>query len=201
MQDKISTFKQHVREIASNSDFVHHKWFVKWHLEIVESIANELRELHPEADADLVEVMAWLHDYGKILSWERQYDRALLDKGRDKLIELGFSKDFANKAADYIEMHDKALEMDLRQAPIEVQISSSADGCSHLVGPFLPIFWHEATDKTFVNKTLEELMELNRKKIEKDWNYKIVLPEARKAFEARHTFHLEQAGQLPIKFV
>ncbi|HEU5187282.1 MAG TPA: HD domain-containing protein [Candidatus Saccharimonadales bacterium] len=201
MQDKISTFKQHVREISANPEFVHHKWFVKWHLEIVEKIANELCDLHPEADEDLVEVMAWLHDYGKILSWDRQYDRDLLNVGRDKLIELGFSKDFAHKAADYIEMHDKAQEMDLRQAPIEVQISSSADGCSHLVGPFLPIFWHEATDKTFVNKTLEELMELNRKKVEKDWNHKIVLPEARKAFEARHDFHFEQAGQLPIKFL
>jgi hypothetical protein len=201
MQDQISAFKQHVREIAANPDFVHHKWFVKWHLEIVEKIANELCESHPEADPDLVEVMAWLHDYGKILSWDRQCDRALLDKGRDKLIELGLSKTFADKAADYIEMHDKAQEMDLRHAPIEVQISSSADGCSHLVGPFLPIFWHEATDKTFVNKTLEELMDLNRKKIEKDWNYKIVLPEARKAFETRYKFQLEQAGQLPAKFL
>ncbi len=201
MRDTISAFKQHVREIAANPNFVHHKWFVKWHLEIVDRIANELRELHPEANPDLVEVMVWLHDYGKILDWDRQHERNLLDKGRDKLIELGLSKDFANKAADYIEMHDKSQEIDLRQAPIEVQISSSADGCSHLVGPFLPIFWHEATDKTFVNKTLEELMELNRKKIEKDWNYKIVLPEARKAFRAWYEFQLSQAGQLPTKFL
>lgn len=201
MQDKISAFKQHVREIANNPNFVHHKWFVKWHLEIAEKIANELRELHSEVDSDLVEVMVWLHDYGKILSWDRQYDRDLLDKGRDKLIELGFSNDFANKAADYIEMHDKSQEMDLRQAPIEVQISSSADGCSHLIGPFLPIFWHEATDKTFANKTFEELMELNRKKVEKDWNYKIVLPEAREAFETRYQFQLEQAGQIPTRLL
>jgi hypothetical protein len=201
MQEKVSAFKQHVREIANNPSFVHHKWFVKWHLEIVEKIALELRELHPEADRDLVEVMVWLHDYAKILNWDRQYDRNLLDTGRDKLIELGFSQDFANKAADYIEMHDKSQEMNLRQAPIEVQISSSADGCSHLVGPFLPLFWHEATDKTFTNKTLEELMELNRKKIDKDWNFKVVLPEVRKAFESRYKFHCEQAGELPIKFL
>jgi hypothetical protein len=125
----------------------------------------------------------------------------LLDKGRDKLIELGFSQDFANKAADYVEMHDKCREMDLRQAPIEVQISSSADGCSHMVGPFFPIFWHEATDKTFVNKTFEELMELNHKKLEKDWNHKIVLPEARKAFETHYRVLCEQSGDLPAKFL
>lgn len=201
MEEKIVRFKQHVQQIAINPAFVHHKWFVKWHLEIVEKIASELCEYYPEADKHLVMVMAWLHDYGKIISWENQYDRDLLNQGRDKLIEFGFTQEFANKAADYIEMHDKAKELDLRQAPIEIQISSSADGCSHLVGPFLPIFWHEATDATFVNKTLEELMDLNRKKVEKDWNYKIVLPEARKAFESRYKFQLEQAGQLPSQFL
>jgi hypothetical protein len=200
MQENIFAFKQHVREIAANPNFVHHKWFVRWHLEIVEKIALELCQLHPEADRDLVEVMAWLHDYGKILDFAQQYDRSLLDDGRDKLLELGFSEEFANKAADYIEMHDKYREIDLRQAPIEVQISSTADGCSHIVGPFLPIFWHEATDMTFTNKTLEELMGLNRKKIEKDWQFKIVLPEARRAFEARYQFHREQSGELPTSF-
>lgn len=201
MQTNILAFKHHVREVAGNPDFVHHKWFVTWHLEIVERIANELCESYPEADHDLVEVMVWLHDYAKILNFDRQYERSLLNVGRDKLIEIGFPEDFANKAADYIEMHDKSQEMDLHQAPIEVQISSSADGCSHMTGPFLPLFWHEATDQTFVNQTLAELMELNRKKIDKDWNYKIVLPEARKAFEQRYRFHREQTGDLPAKFL
>ena len=44
-------------------------------------------------------------------------------------------------------------------------------------------------------------MELNRKKVEKDWNHKIVLTEVRKAFEARYKFHLEQAGELPERFL
>jgi hypothetical protein len=201
MQEKILAFKQHVREIASDQNFVHHKWFIKWHLEVVEKIALELQQLRPEADRDLVEVLVWLHDYGKIIDFDRQHDRNLLDIGRDKLIELGFPHDFAAKAADYIELHDSYQKMDLRQAPIEVQISSTADGCSHLTGPFLPIFWHEATDKTFTGKTLEELMALNRKKIEKDWNYKIVLPEARTAFESHYQFHREQSGELPARFI
>jgi len=200
MQDKIEAFKAHVREASANPDFVHHLWFVKWHLEIVEKLALELASHYPEADRDLVEVMAWLHDYAKILDFDRQHERDLLDKGRDKLIELGFAEDFANKAADYIEMHDKSQEMDLRQAPIEVQISSTADGCAHVVGPFMVLFWHEATDRTFTNKTLEELMAINRKKLDKDWNYKIVLPEARKAFAKYHDVFLQITGELPDKF-
>lgn len=200
MQDKISAFQQHVREVASNPDFIHHRWFIKWHLEIVERIAVELLEFYPEADRDLVTVMSWLHDYGKIFDYENQYKKTLM-AGHQKLTELGFAPEFVDRAVSYVEIMDKKLEIDLHQAPIEVQIVSSADGCSHMVGPFLEIFWHEATDKTFTNKTFEELMELGRKKIDKDWNYKIVLPEARAAFQARYEFQCEQAGVLPAKLL
>ncbi len=200
MREKIEAFKQHVREASANPEFPHHKWFVKWHLEIVERIALELCDHYPDADRDLVEVMAWLHDYGKILDYDHEYERTQTD-GPKILAQLGFSTDFAAKAAHYIDTLDKKLEVDLHEAPIEVQIVSSADGCSHMVGPFLCIFWHEATDKTFTGKTFEELMELNRRKVEKDWERKIVLPEARKAFEPRYTFLCEQSGELPAKFL
>jgi hypothetical protein len=91
--------------------------------------------------------------------------------------------------------------VDLHEAHIEVQIVSSADGCSHMAGPFLPLFWHEATDPTFTGKTLDELMQLNIKKVEKDWNHKITLPEARAAFEPRYKFIREQSGELPQSFL
>src|SRR6476469_2834975 len=67
VQDKIQAFKDHVIHISSDTAFLHHKWFVKWHLNIVEDMALELADLYPKADRDLVQVMAWLHDYGKIL--------------------------------------------------------------------------------------------------------------------------------------
>jgi len=82
-----------------------------------------------------------------------------------------------------------------------VQIVSTADGCSHMTGPFLSIFWNEATDATFAGKSLEDLLSLNVAKLEKDWKYKIVLPEARQAFEPRYRFLKEQAGQLPASFL
>src|SRR5487761_1856264 len=190
MLDKIVAVRQHVREAAGNPDFVHHKWFVKWHLEIVERIAAELCEhYYLEADRELVEVLVWLHDYGKILDFDNQY-AVTLSAGQQKLTELGFPAAFIEKAISYIEMVDKKLEVDLRKAPIEVQIVSSADGCSHMVGPSLKIFWNEATDRTFAGKTFEELMAGDRRKLDKDWNRKIVLPEARQAFEQRYKFLL-----------
>jgi len=199
MQDKIETFRDHVIATSANPEFLHHKWFVPWHLEIVEKLALELCDLYPEADRDMVRLMAWLHDYGKTLDYDNQYEMTL-HAGRQKLTEIGFPSEIVERAVNNIETLDKKLELDLHAAPIEVQIVSSADGCSHMVGPFMNIFWNEATDKTFAGKEYEELMDLNRKKLEKDWDHKIVLPEAREAFAKRHQILLEQAGQLPDRF-
>ena len=44
-------------------------------------------------------------------------------------------------------------------------------------------------------------MQDNTKKRLKDWNKKIVLPEARKSFEARFHFLEEQCGNFPNKFI
>jgi len=44
-------------------------------------------------------------------------------------------------------------------------------------------------------------MKDNIYKINKDWNRKIVLPEARKAFEARHNISLERCGIFPEKYI
>ncbi len=199
MQDKIQQFKAHVTEVSANPDFVHHKWFVQWHLEIVERLAMELLEFYPQADRDLVLVLVWLHDYGKILDYDNQYQKTLV-AGREKLSELGLPAEFVDTVIGYAETLDKKLELDIAQAPIEVQIVSTADGCSHMVGPFIYIVWNEATDKTFAGKTLAELMEADRKKADKDWNHKIVLPEARKAFEIRYRLLCEQSGELPQRF-
>jgi hypothetical protein len=195
MKEKIEAFKAHVRETSKNPDFIHHAWFVKWHLDVVERIALELLAYYPEADRELVEVMVWLHDYGKTLDFAHQYE-VTLSAGRKKLQELQFPEVFTDKAISYIETLDKKMELDLRESPIEVQIVSSADGCSHLVGPFLHFWWDEHPNKTF-----EELMQDNRYKADKDWNRKIVLPEARKAFESRYKYACEEAGDLPAKFL
>lgn len=169
--------------------------------QIVERITLELCEFYPQADRNLISVVTWLHDYGKIVSKDGEYERYGLEKGNAVLIELGFDKDFANRATEIVGWADKKLEVDLREAPIEVQIIASADGASHLAGPFLNIFWHYDTEPEFSGKTLEEMMELNRAKIEKDWTRKIVLPEARAAFEKYYQVTLVQSGHLPEKFL
>lgn len=195
MQDKIAAFIEHVSEASQNPDFVHHTWFVKWHLQLVEQIAHELEHCYPQADSDMVLVMVWLHDYGKILDYDNQY-AVTLTAGRVKLLELGFAEDFVNTAIANIETLDKKLELDIAQANIEVQIVSSADGLSHFIGPFMQLWWLENAGKSF-----EDLMADNKRKATKDWTRKIVLPEARKAAEQRYKFLMEQSGDIPARII
>ena len=195
MQERIEEFKKHVRELSANPDFIHHEWFVAYHLELVERIALELLDKYPEADRDIVLVMVWMHDYGKILDFDNQYSTTL-SEGPEVLVRFGFELVFANRVIEYVEMIDKKMEVDLRDAPIEVRIVSSADGASHHVGPFMAIHWRE-------NPTLStpELMERNIAKTMKDWDRKMVLPEVRAAFESRHRAVLDQSRVLPEKFL
>ncbi|QQS20145.1 HD domain-containing protein [Candidatus Saccharibacteria bacterium] len=195
MRDKIELWKGHVRELSGQATFVHHEWFVRWHLEVVERIAFELCDKYPAADRELVEVMVWLHDYGKILNFDDQYNETL-SSGRVKLTEMGFTADFVERAVTGIETMDKKMELDLREASLEVQIVATADGCSHMVGPFLSLYWREHP-----GLTTQELMAANRAKLEKDWTRKITLPEARSVFAARYDFLSQQFSEDPNGFL
>ncbi|HEX7963392.1 MAG TPA: HD domain-containing protein [Candidatus Saccharimonadales bacterium] len=196
MEDKIAALRAHLTELSANPDFVHHKWFMKWHLELVTRIALELRDHYPDADRTFVEVMALMHDYGKLLDPVNDHDPALADKGAEKLVELGFDADFAHRIAEAVKHMDRKMEVDLHEAPIEVQIVSSADACSHVTGPFMYLWWYENGDKSF-----EELMAGNIRKAKKDWERKVVLPEAREAFERYFDATFVQNGELPDRFV
>ena len=171
------------------------QWFARFHLEIVEKIGLELCDRYPKADRNLVTLLVWLHDYGKILDFDHQYETTL-SAGQSVLKKLDFSAEEISQALDYAEQLDRKSEIDLSKAPLEVQIVSSADGASHFIGPFFYLWWHENPEKPF-----EDLMRDNIKKAEKDWKRKIVLPEVKKAFYQRYSFLLEQAGKIPEKFL
>lgn len=195
MKDKIKQFKEHVIQKANDPNFIHHKWYVKYHLNIVQDIAFELCDTYKEADKDIVEILVWLHDYGKIVNFDNQYEETLTS-GKKVLEDFGFEKDLIDKLIHYVELIDKKENLGSNETPIEVKIISSSDGAAHLIGPFFSIYWYENSDKG-----IEELIENNIIKSKKDWEKKIVLPEVKEKFKLRHDFLQEQLGKFPDKYL
>ena len=193
MEAALARFREMAVAAARNPAFGHHRWYVDYHLLIVERIADELCDHHPEADATLVRVLVWLHDYGKAI--DRVNERvATVTRGRAALLAAGFPPEFAQQALwcyERFETHDT-----LADAPIEVQIVSSADGAAHLAGPFYALWWYENPQRP-----IPALLGDNRRKALLDWERKIVLPEVRTAFAARHRLLLEQCGDFPARFL
>lgn len=195
MDEKIDKFIEHVKEISRNPEFRHHKWFVKYHLEIVDKIAQELCSKYPEADKDFVKVLVWIHDYGKAIDFDNQYNLTIT-MGREKLLEFGFAGEFVDKVIDAMKIIDRKVRHEIEDASIEIKIVSSADGASHHYGPFMSLWWHENSDKYF-----EDLMRDNIRKSDKDWKRKIVLPEVIDLVRPRRAVLLEQSGQLPEQYL
>lgn len=182
-----------VTEYAKDERFKHHQWFVKHHLEIVERIAHELCEKYPKADRQFVDALVWLHDYEKIVNSVDEHNTQLVAT-RKLLQEAGYSTQEIEKLAKSINQYN--AKEDLAQAEIEIQIVSSADAASHLVGPFQAIYWYENP-----TKSIAELQSDNLEKLKIDWEKKVTLPEIRQAFQQRYQNIREIAGELPESFL
>ena len=193
MEEAVARFREMAIAAARNPAFIHHRWYVDHHLLIVERIADELCAHYAQADATLVRVLVWLHDYGKAI--DRVNERvATLTRGRAALLTSGFPAEFVQRAMWCYERFE--THATLADAPLEVRIVSSADGAAHLVGPFYALWWYENPQRP-----IAVLLSDNRRKALLDWDHKIVLPEVRAAFAARHRLLLETCGDFPESFL
>lgn len=196
MKQLFESLRKEVAKLSSNSNFIHHKWFIKWHLEIVEKISLELCDKYPEADKDLVLGLVWTHDYAKVIDFDNEHNPETIEKVDPFLTALGFESNYTKELISLINIFESKMTEDLNDAPIEVKIVSSADAASHMVGPFFAIHWYENPQEN-----IADLLESKNWKLQKDWERKVVLPEVKEAFLDRYKFHQETAGKIPNSFL
>ena len=191
--DKVHLLKTKVIERSNNKDFIHHRWFIKYHLEIVEQIAHELCDKYPDANRVFVDTLTWLHDFEKIVNFDNQYNTALVAT-KTIMRDVGYSEKFIDDMVNSINQFNS--KENLATAKIEIQIVSSSDAASHLVGPFIALYWYENP-----SKTIDKIQIENSRKIAVDWDKKVTIPEVKKAFQERYLHQLEVTGQLPASFL
>jgi len=187
MNELLDSLREHVAAKAANPDFVHHEWFTKWHLEIVETLTRDMLSHYPEADEATLIALGWMHDYGKIIDFDNQYDHKYIEEGRRVMLALGFSESFATNIAESIKLFDKKDH--LENESIEIRIVSSADACSHLVGPWISLYWHENP-----HKSIEDIMTENARKLGEEWDLKVTIPEAKQAYQRLHDDAMRHAS-------
>jgi hypothetical protein len=193
MKDKVENLKREISVLAQDESFIHHEWYLDQHLEIVEQLSLEISKNY-EPDMDLVLSLVWIHDYAKTVGIRD--DKEVISRSRSFLLELGFEEEYIDKLINLLEIFERKEPEELRNSPIEVQIVSTADGASHMIGTFYQRYVYENPDVPF-----DELMESNLRKLDKDWNRKIVLPEVKEKLQERYDFLRESFGEIPERIL
>lgn len=192
--DCLNKLETHVLEQSNQASFVHSRWFVDHHIRIVERVAIELAAGYEHVDLDLIRAMTWIHDYGKIHG-RREADEVNVMAVTHALRGAGFGDKMVREVQHCLHDFNRSSSMDLRTTRLETQIVSSADGCAHLIGPFMFLYWYENP-----SSSIEDLLEENRRKLQFDWDRKIVLPEARSLFREQRAALLRMlSGDLPAR--
>lgn len=184
--------KSAIINLAQQPQFKHHQRFVPYHLKIIEQICEELAARYA-CNRNIVLALVWMHDYSKICNYS---DSEWFEKWYALLLDCGYENDLSKQIVDYRKLFEQKMEIDMHTTPIEVQIVSSADAMSHYVWPFFPLYRREHPEKT-----IEQLMQDNTKKMHKDIDKKVTLPEVKAFLENRLTlFQERQCWLLPKTF-
>jgi hypothetical protein len=191
----LEAVSREIRRMANEPSFPFHRWMVPHHLEIVERLSQELCELHPEADKNFVGLLVWMHDFGNIVNFEKRHSTTQ-ELGKDFLVGLGVDAALATRVIAAIEILDRKIPEELLSASIEIQIVSSADGASHMVGPFYLCYAQENP-----SMPVEELQKRQLAKLDKDWNLKIVLESVKTAFQPRYEALALSFGRVPNRLL
>jgi uncharacterized protein len=118
-----------------------------------------------EADLEVLELSALLHDYASILDrkFDKEHHIESAKKAREILTELSFPEDKINHVVDCIESHRGSIKQEHKT--IESKILASADAMSHISEP---VSMMHLAFRVLDNKVVEGASWL-REKIKRSW--------------------------------
>jgi len=180
----VDEIKSYLLRLAQENDF---QWFFDLHQLEVVKCAELLLDKYPHADREIVLIAAWLHDVVQYLACgEGERDKVKMNHHLDGAVK---AKEFLGKyqlGEEEIERIQKCIQRHRNKkgheaVSIEEKIVASADAMSHFYSVFFLTFFkfHPSTD-------LDEMVEINKEKIERDWRDVNILPEAGDIVRSRY---------------
>ena len=147
--------------------------FWDYHVAIVYKYAVLLAE-KLDADKEVVELGAYLHDYGQAKHPDclQEHHTTGVKLAGELLVECGYDQELITHVQECIRTHRGSL--DLKPQSLEAHILTNADAMSHFDGLFC-LFKVEFRK----GKDAGEAATYLRDKIERDWTKKLTLPEAK----------------------
>ena len=169
--DLVNELRQKVTKEAKKSKYIG-SWFLPHHLLEVERFANLLCDKHPEADRDIVGLGVWFHDIGRLRGHDDGHDIYGAEEAQKALSQEGFPAGKIKKVYEVCRSHRCK---DVQPDSLEARILATADAMSHFTHSFyFRLFQFYKNEKSF-----DEIREIVRKKLERDFNDKIAFDEGR----------------------
>jgi uncharacterized protein len=140
--------------------------------------AKTLVKWNPSADAEVVELAAWLHDIGSIMKGRKDHHITGAEIAEQKLRELGYAEDKIALVKSCVLSHRGSQNM--AKTSIEAQIIADADSLSafdNISGLFRAAIFDEGMTQMEARKSVRE-------KLTNCWNK--LSPEAKKYVQHKY---------------
>ncbi len=163
--------KKEIRKMVK--DICEKQGKMQWEMHIMPVLNNALKLADLlKADKEILETAAYLHDIARISGKEGDHHIKGAEMAREILTKVGYEKPFIEKVSYCIQNHGSAFK---ECKTLESKILNSADAMAHIESVAWLIWLITASDKM----SLKDAFEWVDKKVDKGWNKKIQLPEAR----------------------
>lgn len=168
--DKIKKVHEFVEEKCNLTSFKYHI------LDVVES-AKFLLKSYPDADETVVLLGAYLHDIGRDVVKQEDHENHGIEVVKNLLSELDYDEETIKKVCECVAGHNLSNNIN-----INAEIVRNADAITNIRRCLLVVaHGFQINDFDFGNT-----FDWVNKKMNRNWNDKISLPEARKKVEEHY---------------
>ena len=164
----IEKIRQLVKKEAEEDDW-------KFHIYPMVNYSKKLAKIL-NANKEVTELAALLHDIGRIRFSGEGHEITGSSEAEKILKQHGYSPDVINRVKHRIQAHRVG-----NGKTLEARIISNADAMAHFDNIFIFFYWQSKKGKSY-----GEILQWVSDKINRDWNKKITLPEAREMMKDKY---------------